>query len=299
MAGVCSKISIPYFALPNSVPLHGTDSVRWSTLGGDSRSFAEVVRENRSVMVGRGSFSAQKSPGGSGAAGRHPEPRGGEVHRFGREGDFYRHECNFYQGRRSVEQGDFRGGRNYTSFWRPRGRGRNNPQSFPRDSTFDLKENVKQNRRSDESSNQLQDEGKLSEDNIQNVSTKMDTTDKSTSGQEKMEDATFTEKQDQGDKSSSQKAISNTLSCIRCGRFGHKPENCLKPVICERCKKEGHVPKVCDETMPWDCIAPFVGFAAPGQSFHLIQNEGYEESGKESSNCALIRIITGSVTANN
>ncbi|KAG2647237.1 hypothetical protein PVAP13_2KG582859, partial [Panicum virgatum] len=49
--------------------------------------------------------------------------------------------------------------------------------------------------------------------------------------------------------------------------------------------------------MPWDYLAPFVGFAAPGQGFHVIQNEGHEESGKETSSCALIRIISGTVSA--
>ena len=40
-----------------------------------------------------------------------------------------------------------------------------------------------------------------------------------------------------------------------------------------------------------------MGFAALGQGFHVIQNEGVEESGKEMANCALIKITKGSVTA--
>ena len=89
----------------------------------------------------------------------------------------------------------------------------------------------------------------------------------------------------------------NNRNCIRCGRVGHKAEDCVRPLICGRCRKEGHVPRACEEVMPWECIAPFVGFAAPGQGFHVIQNEGVEESGKEMANCALIKITKGSVTA--
>jgi len=58
--------------------------------------------------------------------------------------------------------------------------------------------------------------------------------------------------------------------------------------VCGRCKKEGHVPRACEEIMPWDCVAPFV--AAPGQGFHVVQNEGVEENVKEMATCALIRI---------
>jgi hypothetical protein len=53
------------------------------------------------------------------------------------------------------------------------------------------------------------------------------------------------------------------LNCSRCGKMGHKPEDCLRPVACSRCKKEGHVPRVCTEIMPWECIAPFFGLSAP------------------------------------
>ena len=44
-------------------------------------------------------------------------------------------------------------------------------------------------------------------------------------------------------------------------------------------------------------LSTFCRFAAPGQGFHVIQNEGHEESGKETSSCALIRIISGTVSA--
>jgi hypothetical protein len=112
-----------------------------------------------------------------------------------------------------------------------------------------------------------------------------------------MKESTSNEKQKHHAPTTYQKTSSNSVGCSRYGKIGHKSEDCLKPVICGRCKKEGHVPRVCAELMPWDCIAPFVGFAAPGQGFHVIQNEGYEESGRETSNCALIRITNGNVTA--
>jgi hypothetical protein len=32
--------------------------------------------------------------------------------------------------------------------------------------------------------------------------------------------------------------------CKRCGRVGHKSEECYRPVICPKCKKEGHVARV-------------------------------------------------------
>lgn len=85
----------------------------------------------------------------------------------------------------------------------------------------------------------------------------------------------------------------NNRICNRCGRVGHKSEDCIKPLICGRCKKEGHIPRACEEVLPWECIAPFVGFAAPGQGFHVIQNDGVEESGREMTNCALIKITRG------
>jgi len=68
-------------------------------------------------------------------------------------------------------------------------------------------------------------------------------------------------------------------------------------MVCSRCKKEGHVSRVCEEVLPWECIAPFVGLASSSQGFHVIQSEGLEETNKEMVNCTLIKIITGSVTA--
>ena len=86
-------------------------------------------------------------------------------------------------------------------------------------------------------------------------------------------------------------------SCNRCGKIGHRPEACPSPVICVRCQKEGHVPRVCSEIMPWECIAPFCGFTAPGKGFHYIHSDNVDEGTKEMANCALIKITKGEVSA--
>ena len=84
-------------------------------------------------------------------------------------------------------------------------------------------------------------------------------------------------------------------SCTRCGRFGHKPEDCLKPVVGNRCSKEGHLQRVYSETMPWEYVAPFCGFAAHGQGFHIIQEDDCGDREKDMANCALITITKGEV----
>ena len=86
-------------------------------------------------------------------------------------------------------------------------------------------------------------------------------------------------------------------SCNRCGKIGHRPEAYPSPVICARCQKEGHVPRVCSEIMPWECIAPFCGFTAPGKGFHYIHSDNVDEGTKEMANCALIKITKGKVSA--
>jgi hypothetical protein len=63
---------------------------------------------------------------------------------------------------------------------------------------------------------------------------------------------------------------SNIILCKRCGKVGHKSEDCFRPLVCPRCKREGHVARACPEIMPWECIAPFCGLAAPDLGFHII-----------------------------
>ena len=85
--------------------------------------------------------------------------------------------------------------------------------------------------------------------------------------------------------------------CEKCGRFGHKSEDCFKPVICPRCKQEGHLARVCTEVMPWEFVAPYYGIAAQGQGFHLIQGSSGEDKLKDMDSCAMITITSGSVSA--
>jgi predicted Zn-ribbon and HTH transcriptional regulator len=85
--------------------------------------------------------------------------------------------------------------------------------------------------------------------------------------------------------------------CKRCGKVGHKSEECFKPLVCPRCKKEGHVARACPEFLPWECIAPFCGLAAPELGFHVIQDEDIGEASKETANIAVITIKEGDVTA--
>uniref|UniRef100_K3ZCJ0 CCHC-type domain-containing protein n=1 Tax=Setaria italica TaxID=4555 RepID=K3ZCJ0_SETIT len=54
---------------PKSVPLCGSDSAKWSTLGGDSRSFVQVLKSkpiHHQQMDDRGSFGARRAPRGGG-----------------------------------------------------------------------------------------------------------------------------------------------------------------------------------------------------------------------------------------
>ena len=180
-------------------------------------------------MAGGGPFAAPHVPGGHGPTGRRPDLRGSNAQRPGRESSFFRSENNSYQGRRSMEQDNFRGGKTFSSIWRPRGRGRNNFQSFPRDSSFDLRENLKHNRKSDESANLMHEDENLSEENIQADPAKMDTKDKSKIEQEIMDESEFIDKKDSA--KPPPKNSSNALCCNRCGKFGHKSEDCLKPVM--------------------------------------------------------------------
>jgi hypothetical protein len=86
-------------------------------------------------------------------------------------------------------------------------------------------------------------------------------------------------------------------ACKKCGKVGHKTEECFRPVVCSRCKKEGHIPRVCSEIAPWEHIAPFCGLAAPELGFHIIHDEDSGEGVRDSSNFALITIKEGEVTA--
>jgi hypothetical protein len=96
-----------------------------------------------------------------------------------------------------------------------------------------------------------------------------------------------------------QKNLRLYLACARnVGKWGHKSEECYRPLVCSRCKKkEGHVPRACSEYLPWECIDPFCGLAAPELGFHIIQDEDSGDIAKDKSNYALITIKQGPATA--
>ena len=269
---------------PNPEAQFPVQERQWSTLAGDSRSFAQVTRLRSFPMADRGSFGGQRAPMGGSRNGRGP---GND--RFGDFRDFpQRHHHPSYG------QGDFRGRRHPNSQWRPRGLGRGNLHNQGRDNHFDLRENLNQNRKNMEGRDTTPEESKKQEDLHLRDTAQSDNTNNQGANQEQ---------KTQAEKSEALKIMEDkggNLSigaCERCGRFGHKTEECLKPVVCGRCKKEGHVPRVCEEVIPWECIAPFAGLASASQGFHVIQNEGSEYASKEITNCALIRITKGLVTA--
>ena len=59
--GVCTAILVLSESISAQFlkPIRGGDSRIWSTLGGDSRSFAQVTRSGRNSMAGRGFASGQ------------------------------------------------------------------------------------------------------------------------------------------------------------------------------------------------------------------------------------------------
>jgi len=140
----------------------------------------------------------------------------------------------------------------------------------------------------------LQEGNKPAEEPQMKETAQPDNSEKTGTNQEQ---ANNSEKSETWKDTEEKKGITSRGACSRCGKFGHRPEDCIRPVVCGRCKKEGHVPRVCDEVLPWECIAPFVGLASSSQGFHVIQSESVEDNNREMANCALIRIMTGSVTA--
>lgn len=56
------------------------------------------------------------------------------------------------------------------------------------------------------------------------------------------------------------------------------------------------IARACIEVLPWECIAPFCGLAAPDLGFHIIQDDESGEATKETFNLAIITIKKGEVT---
>jgi rubrerythrin len=150
-----------------------------------------------------------------------------------------------------------------------------------RNQQFHLRNNLNQSREN-EKHEQKQEEGRAEEENKE--SEKVPVHKPQTSAERQLGKGTEEDK-------------NNILICKRCGKVGHKSEDCYRPSVCPRCNKEGHVARSCPEIMPWECIAPFCGLAAHELGFHIIQDDDSGDSAKESTNLAVITIKEGEVTA--
>jgi hypothetical protein len=151
-----------------------------------------------------------------------------------------------------------------------------------RNQQFDLRNNLNQSREN-EKHEQKQEEGRAEEEENKE-SEKVPVHKPQTSAERQLGKGTEEDK-------------NNILICKRCGKVGHKSEDCYRPSVCPRCNKEGHVARSCPEIMPWECIAPFCGLAAHELDFHIIQDDDSGDSAKESTNLAVITIKEGEVTA--
>lgn len=208
----------------------GAGPVRWSTLGGDTRSFAEVARTPAcDPMAGRGRFPFPRR--GNGGGGRHEQGRGRGQGPWNNQ---HRWESKRWN---DQDQVDTRGGR--------RDPWRNNQapgRSIQRDQQFreqDEKETdhskVYEHQREEESRQtdrtpvnveQVEQAGKIIEDEIMNKG-------------------------------------KQPIVCDRCGRQGHSPQSCSDPSTCERCGKEGHVTRTCSEKKTMGVYCPILWTGRP------------------------------------
>ncbi|CAO2203360.1 unnamed protein product [Urochloa humidicola] len=233
-------------------------------------------------MGERGGFGAQRGTHGGGRFG------GGGRNRY----DEFHHYENRGGGRfGGPGRGDFRGGWNPNWQRKYRGSENLNNQNTER-GQFDLRQNLNTSK-DKEATDKIQEEqggreAQTREESLHsNIRSNKDTEMVETSdNQKKMEP------EKKGDMHR-QKAG----NCEKCGKYGHKTEECFRPMICARCNKEGHVPRVCTEVMPWEHVAPFCGFAAPGQGFHIIQDDSRGGNCNDKTNLALITVTEGVANA--
>ena len=70
--GACEAVQVPASEIRSNgpVPLCGSGSNQWSTLGGDTRSFVQVVQSNTRRMAGRGGVGDFRGAGRAGRGGR-------------------------------------------------------------------------------------------------------------------------------------------------------------------------------------------------------------------------------------
>jgi predicted Zn-ribbon and HTH transcriptional regulator len=210
--------------------------------------------------------------------------RGG---RSGRgRGTFWRDE-RFQMDRHAQGGGDERRGINQEGrpaqqHWRQRDFGGNQGRNINRDQHFDLRDNLNQGREQT-ASDRVREENRTNEEHLKDSEKKQVNTDN------KVTDPPARKTEDDG-------KVTPGI-CRRCGKIGHKSEECFKPLFCPRCKKEGHITRACPEILPWECIAPFCGLAAPELGFHVILDEDYGEAQKDMATTAIISIKEGEVNA--
>jgi hypothetical protein len=232
-----------------------------------------VIKEpsKRGQMEGRKAFEVNRQFRG----GRSMRGRGG------RWGEEVQQMNQNQQGNWGDRRGGYQEGRNANQHWRPRESEGFQRQDQYRRQQFDLRNNLNQARgpeKQEVKSDEANPEGSQTKDGGKLPLTK-DIPGEAAEGKGKEEEKMV------------------VAICKRCGKVGHKTEECYKPLLCPRCKAEGHVARACPEMLPWECIAPFCGLAAPELGFHIIQGDESGEAAKETNNMAVITIKEGEVTA--
>jgi len=229
-------------------------------MGGDTRSFVQVIRtDSRFAMADQGCFGGQHGPRSGGFGFNQTGGRGNEY-----QGQGNRFNHNFREGRERP----FRGGRGQNFQWQQKDLNRQEFNSNTREQQFDLRNNLNQGR---EQQNRIQEEQRKRE--VESLER-----ERQAKLQEdlKMKGPAFPEETVQSGVDGPTGGVNMDTrnlgrmdhsgqfgvelhkpevkypdtGCNRCGRVGHKSEECKKPVVCPRCGKEGHVQRVCPEIMP-------------------------------------------------
>ncbi|CAL4949938.1 unnamed protein product [Urochloa decumbens] len=236
-------------------------------------------------MGDRGAYGAQRPPWGGGRY-MGNQGRGG-----------FRPESNpnyYYQGQWDNRRGNFRGDRFNNHQWNNRGRDRNFEHEGGQEEQFDLRQNMNQTR--EKEAEGVKGDNVQAEE-VQKPDESANSIQQEEGGLEKVEQSNKRDRMGAKEEGKREQYQTFKGPCAKCGKLGHKTEDCYKPVICGRCKREGHVPRVCPEVMPWECLAPFCGLAAQGQGFHIIQDEEVGDPSKDMANWALITVKEGVVSA--
>lgn len=88
------------------------------------------------------------------------------------------------------------------------------------------------------------------------------------------------------------------LECYKCGSKEHRVQFCPKnKIICKRCGKTGHESVQCYTKLLNEYVAPLCATQVEGQSFFCIPDCPSDVNLKERSSTAIIRVISGSVSA--